>query len=62
MKTDIDFEREAWARGDYALAALYARILELQKALGEALADNEELQTLLNRHAAVDRLERHLNP
>lgn len=58
MKTELDFEREAWARGDYTLAALYGRIIELQKALGEALADNEELQTLLNRHAALDRIER----
>jgi hypothetical protein len=58
MRTDEDNEREAWAAGDYMTAALYGRIIELQKALGETLAENEELQTLLNRHAAIDRIER----
>ena len=58
----LELERRAWAAGDTEKANLYARIFELQKALGESLADIERLETLLNQHAAIDRLERHLKP
>lgn len=58
----LELERRAWAAGDTEKASLYGRIFELQKALGESLADIDRLETLLNQHAAIDRLERHLKP
>ncbi len=44
MKTDEDLERDAYVRGDVMTACLLARIADLQKALGEALAEIESLK------------------
>jgi len=43
MKTD-ELERAAYAAGDTDRAGLLARIDELQRALGEAVAENENLR------------------
>ena len=43
MKTD-ELERVAYAAGDTDRASLLARIDELQRALGEAVAENEDLR------------------
>jgi regulator of replication initiation timing len=43
MKTD-ELERAAYAAGDIDRAGLLARIDELQRALGEAVAENESLR------------------
>lgn len=40
-------ERAAYMAGDIDRAALLARIDELQRALGEAVAENEELREAL---------------
>lgn len=40
-------ERAAYMAGDTDRAALLARIDELQRALGEAVAENEELREAL---------------
>lgn len=43
MKTD-ELERAAYARGDVTTAALLARIADLQRALGDATAEIEQLK------------------
>lgn len=44
MKTIQEQERAAYMAGDTERAALLARIDDLQRALGEAVAENEELR------------------
>jgi hypothetical protein len=47
MKTD-ELERAAYVAGDTDRAGLLARIDELQRALGEAVAENEDLREELS--------------
>jgi len=47
MKTTEELERAACMAGDIERAALLARIDDLQRALGEAVAENEELRGAL---------------
>ena len=44
MKTIDEQERAAYMAGDTKTAELLARIDELQRALGQAVAENEELR------------------
>jgi len=44
MTTTTELERAAYAAGDTARADLLARIDELQRALGESVAENETLR------------------
>lgn len=44
MKTIQEQERAAYMAGDTERAALLARIDDLQRALGEAVAENEQLR------------------
>lgn len=44
MRTIQEQERAAYMAGDTERAALLARIDDLQRALGEAVAENEELR------------------
>lgn len=45
-----DAERIAYAEGYTGTAALFARIADLQRALGEATAEIEELRAELRHH------------
>lgn len=51
MKTH-EHERAAYMAGDYATADLYARIDALQRALGDATAENVRLRDALEWAAA----------
>ena len=46
--TTNELERAAYMAGDIERAALLARIDDLQRALGQALAENDELRDELN--------------
>lgn len=48
MKTIDEQERAAYAAGDTKTAELLARIDALQRALGQAVAENDELRDELN--------------
>jgi hypothetical protein len=48
MKTIDEQERAAYAAGDTNTAELLARIDALQRALGAAIAENEELREMAN--------------
>ena len=56
--TDEELERAAYARGDLTTAGLLARIADLQRALGEAVAEIESLEEDLRIARFVDRYER----
>lgn len=52
MKTTDELERDAYMSGDTDRAELLARIDALQRALGQAMADIDELNEQLEaRHA-----------
>ena len=46
--TTNEQERAAYMAGDTKTAELLARIDDLQRALGQALAENEELREMAN--------------
>lgn len=48
MKTIDEQERAAYMAGDIKTAELLARIDALQRALGQAVAENDELRDELN--------------
>jgi hypothetical protein len=48
MKTIDEQERAAYAAGDTDRAELLARIDALQRALGQAVAENEQLREMAN--------------